>query len=135
MSDGISCHKKDNYHNIMENKPVEREELIEKCAGMVLTAIISGNLKQTVAEVIEKVLLWQKDRTFNESNTEVLLNETKIEPTVKEQVATEDQKGVRPAPLYNSVTSSVAAATRPAPVGNTTSTGWSNPFKGTSWGV
>lgn len=120
---------------------VTKEEFVDTCASIILTAIVNGNLKQAVTDIVDKSIVWNNTQKVSEDSAPVLLNETLVTDKVAALEKAQDEQaktGVRPAPLNNTVTSSVQQMHEgkiPAPVGNTTSTGWSNPFKGTSWGV
>jgi len=120
---------------------VTKEEFVDKCAAVMLTAIVNGNLKQAVTDIVDKSIEWNNTQKVSEDSAPVLLNETLVTEKIAALEKAQDEQaktGPQPAPLNNSVTSSVQHMHEgkiPAPVGNTTSQGWSNPFKGTSWGV
>lgn len=124
-----------------DNKQITRELLVEKCAATALTAIVNGNLKQAIGSIIDEAINWSKGQVG--SSEEVLLNEVKDNTSTKIEDNTpvstpQSEPVVRPAPVGNttsSITQGNHGGPKPAPVGNKVSTGWSNPFQGTSWGV
>lgn len=114
------------------------EQLVAKCVQILVPTIMTGEIPkliENVKQIISMGVEWHKSQTIKE---EVLLCEEKKDiPTPTESPKEEEvKKGIQPAPLYNKVSSSEETKTKGAHVGpSKMTTGWGNPFGGTSWGV
>lgn len=121
-------------------------ELVAKCVQLLVPTIMTGEIPKLIENVKQIIAIgveWHKTNTVKES---VLLCEDKVDttPATPEvpltsatSAASAPVNAIQPAPLYNKVTSSpVNPKTGAAHVGpSKVTTGWSNPFQGTSWGV
>ena len=110
-----------------------RDQLVTECSTDVLASIVNGNLKEAIEKIIDKAIAWEKNQTSG--NVEILLNEKKEEACTP--IVPNNSPAIKPAEVGSKVTSSPEPANGPkgAPVGNKVTTGWGNPFGGTSWGV
>jgi hypothetical protein len=118
----------------METK-LTREQLVDKCATQLLTSIVNGNLKTAVSDIIDNVIEWNNNTPLSEK--QVLLTEVTPTPIVPEKSsAISNEPTIRPAAVGNiTSTNDQNSGQRSAQVGSKVSSGWSDPFQGTSWGI